>query len=172
MEVSQMASNLVRRAVTVTVLIAAGLGTVQAAEKIRWEDLQQHVGKLGELRSVSVVTRDGHKHHSRGLTMTGDHLSLLSRQNIEDVARQDVARVEIRQRKRYYQHIGENVALSVGLPVLSLIELASNCDAGICIWGFVLAPPLLAYTVASAPVFLAADGIALLIPPKAFDIVQ
>jgi hypothetical protein len=49
-----MASNLVSRVVTVTVLIAAGLGSVQAAEKIRWEDLQKRVGQLGELRSVNV----------------------------------------------------------------------------------------------------------------------
>ena len=37
--------------------------------------------------------------------------------------------------------------------------------------GAVEAVPYLAYEIASAPVFLAADGIALLKPPKAFEIV-
>jgi len=165
MEVSQMASKLVSRAVTAAVLMATGLGSVQAAEKIRWEDLQKHVGKLGELRSVNVVTRDGHKHHSRGLTMAGDHLSLLNHQNIEDVARQDVARVEIRQRKRYYRHIRGNVLEALMLP----FESETALGLALCA---VVAPPFLAYAVASAPVFLATDGIAFLLPPKVFDIVQ
>ncbi len=130
-----MASTLVTRAVTLTVLMAAGLGFVQGAERIRWEDLQQRVYGLGECRSVNVFTRDGHKHHSRGLTMTADHLSLLGRHNIEEVARQDILRVEIRQRKRHYQHVGENASLSFWLPVVSLTELLSSCDGGICIWG-------------------------------------
>ena len=167
-----MASKLASRVVALTVLMAAGLGAVQAAEKIRWEDLQQQVGKLGELRSVNVVTRDGHKHHSRELTVAGDHLILLNHQKTEDIARQDVARVEIRSRKRYAQIIGENAAISVFLPVVSVMGFASGCDAVMCIWGLLVTPPFLAYTVARAPIFLAADGVALLIPPKAFEIVN
>jgi hypothetical protein len=172
MEVSQMASSLVSRAVTATVLMAAGLGSVQAAEKIRWEDLQERLYQLGELRSVNVVTRDGIKHHANRLTMAADHLSLYDHQNIQDVLRHDVLRVEIRRRKRYCQHIGENVYLSVVLPVASLAEFAHNCEAGICVWGLLLTPPLWAYTAASAPVFLAADGVFLLVPAKTFEIVE
>ncbi len=170
MEVSQMASNLASRAVTVTVLMAAGLGSVQAAEKIRWEDLQKRVYQLGELRSVNVITRDGIKHHANRLTITADHLSLFDHQTIQEVPRRDVAGVEIRQRKRHYKHIGENAVLSAWLPVVSLMEFAYDCDAGICVWGLLLTPPLWAYSAASAPVFLAADGVAFLMPAKAFEI--
>lgn len=167
-----MARNLVTRAVAVAVLIVAGLETARAAEKIRWEDLQQRVYSFGECRSVNVLTRDGHKHHSRGLTMTSDHLSLLGRQDIEEIARQDVLRVEIRQRKRYYHYIGGNAWMSLWVPVVSLVEFVSGCDGGICVWGLLVTPPVWAYTAASAPLFLAADGVAFLLPPKVFDIVQ
>ena len=167
-----MASKTIGRAVTAAVLIAAGLSCVQGAEKVRWEDLQQRVYSFGECRSVNVITRDGHKHHSRGLSMTDDHLSLLGRQNIEEIARQDVLRVEIRQRKRHYQRIGTNVEMSVFLPLASLMGFVSGCDAGICIWGLLLTPPVWAYTAASTAVFLAADGVAFLLPSRVFDIVQ
>ena len=39
-------------------------------------------------------------------------------------------------------------------------------------WGFLMLPPVLAYTAATTPFFLAADGIALFIPPKAYEIVH
>jgi hypothetical protein len=172
MEVSQMASNLVSRAVTVTVLIAAWMDPVQAAEKIRWEDLQNSLGKLGEYRGVNVVTRDGQKYQAAVLTVAADHLGLYDRQNVKDVPRQDVARVEIRQRKRYYRHIGDNVSMSAWLPLVSLVEFAYGCEAGICIWGLLATPPLLAYTIASAPVFLAADGMAFLKPATVFELVD
>jgi hypothetical protein len=172
MEVSQMASRLVIRAIAAAVLTTAGLGSIQAAEKIHWEDLQPRVYQLGELRTVSVVTRDGNKHHANRLTMAADHLTLYDHQSIQDVPRHDVARVEIRKRKRHYEHIAENVELSVVLPVGSLAEFAYGCEAGICVWGLLLTPPVWAYTAASAPFFLAADGVAFLMPAKTFEIVD
>ncbi len=36
----------------------------------------------------------------------------------------------------------------------------------------ILLPPVLAYTAATTPFFLAADGIAFLIPPKVYEIVH
>ncbi len=167
-----MAGNLVSRAVTAMVLMAAGLGSLQAAEKIHWEDLQQRLYQLGELRTVNVVTRDGQKHQAIMLTVAADDLTLYDRENVKDVPRQDVARVEIRQRKRYYRHIGDNVSMSAWLPLVALVEFAYGREAGICIWGLLATPPLLAYTIASAPVFLAADGVVYLKPAKTFEVVQ
>lgn len=166
-----MANKMVRQAIAAAVLAAAGLGSIQAAEKIRWEDLQKRFQQGKELR-VNVITRDGKKHHATTVAMSATEISLNDRGKIETLERQNVERVEIKERKRYYRHIGENAALSVALPVVSLIETAYGCEAGICVWGLLLTPPMVAYTAASAPVFLAADGVAFLLPPKAYDVVE
>ena len=183
-----MVSKAVSRAVTVAVLLAAGLSSVQAAEKIRWEDLQKRV--FGDLRSVSVITRDGHRYHSQRVEFGPDHVALYDRgQLVRALWRQEVERVEIRRRKHYSRHIFENVVGPLGLPILgALLPLLDPEPArtgsvsahigtvgtgavGFAI-GAILAPPFFVYGVASAPVFLAADGVAFLMPAKAFEIVE
>ena len=166
-----MASKWMGRVVTVTAWMTMGMSSVQAAEKIRWEDLQKRVGQAGELRSASTLTRDGQKYHAQKLSLNTDLLTLYTRDKIvKTVPRRDVARVEIRQRKRYYRHIGESLFLSVILPLASIADI-SNCSGGSCIGGLLLTPPLWAYTAVSAPVFLAADAVAFLMPAEKFDLV-
>jgi hypothetical protein len=169
----------------------AGLGSVRAAEKIHWEDLQKRLSKPVEFRSVNVVTRDGQKYHSQRLELRADRVVLYNREALVSILRrQDVERVEIRERKRYYRHIPENVLGPFGLPILGALlpfldpersyrpgSVAARIGtAGVGIAGFalgtVLAPPLFAYGVGSAPVLLAADGVAFLMPAKAFEIVE
>jgi hypothetical protein len=168
--------------------MAAGLGSVQAAEKIRWEDLQKRV--LGELRSVNVITRDGYKYHSQKLEFGPDLVALYADgQIVNTVRRQDVERIEIRRRKNYSRHVLENIVRPLGLPILGAllplvdpeprnragrivahIGTASASAVGFAA-GALLAPPFFAYGVASTPVFLVADGVYLLMPAKEFEVV-
>jgi len=174
-----MASKWMDRAVTVTAWMVMGMGTVQGAEKVRWEELEKRVEQAGELRSASVVTRDGRSHHSKRVEINSNQIVLFNHSRMEIVPRQEVARVEIRKRKHYSQHVFENIVGPLGLPVLGAAIFLldpepghrfSSVVAGFAL-GTVLAPPLLAYGVVSTPVFLAADSVAFLMPSKKFEIV-
>lgn len=160
-----MTGRLLGRAVTVTVLTAMELGQAGAAEKIRWADLRGCLGPSVEYRSVNVIARDGQKFHAQRLEFRAGQLALYDRDNLAyALLGEDVARVEIRQRKRWYRHIVGNILGSLTLPGESETALSLALSA-------VVAPPILVYGIASAPVFLAADGIAFLMPAKRFEIV-
>ncbi len=167
-----MASKWVSRAVTASVLMMAGLGSVQAAEKVRWEHLQERVRLLGESRSVTVITRDGSRHSAQRMEISFSEIALFDDSKMAAVPRQDVARIEVRQRKRYYRHISENLAASILIPAFSCGGDPFDLNPAICALGIAISPPLWAYTAASAPAFIAADGVAFLKPAKIFEIVD
>ena len=83
-----------------------------------------------------------------------DHLTIYQGDSHEDLPKSEVTRIEIRQAGRFFRHVIESA---------QLVELATES---------ILLPPFLAYTAASTPFVLAADGIAFLIPPKVYDIVH
>lgn len=165
-----MASNLVRPAVTFTVLMAAGLGSGHAAEKVRLDDLQvRYLGRV-ENRSVKVITRDGRKYQTRRLVILDDGLWLDDGHNkLQALPRHEVGRIEIGRGRYYSRHIAENAGLA---EMIAGGGFAGPIDGPASLFALVLSTPFWAYTAASAPVFLAADGVAFLIPPKVFEIVQ
>ena len=167
-----MTRNLLSRSIIVTALLVAGLGPIEAAEKIRWEDLQRRFGGtsdregLVEHRSVDVITRDGRKHHTRRLLIDNDRVRLDGHRKMEVLPRQEIRRIEIRQIGRYFHRITDSAII----PLLGA-AMVSDDDPLAALVLLPMLSPVWAYTAATAPFFLAADGVAFFIPPRTFEIV-
>jgi hypothetical protein len=169
----------------VAVLAVIGCaGAAQAAEKIRYEELAAKFAPLNraiEHRGITVTTLDGVKHSGRRLYFFADHVRLYrtddswvfrSDDSSEDLPGDEIARIEIRQRGRFFHHIVENGVAAL-IPIPLALAVCVSCDCGIDVLiNFLAEPPMLAYAVASTPVFLAADAVAFFIPPKVYEIVH
>jgi hypothetical protein len=144
-------------------LLAAG--ACMAATKITYDEIPNHLGPFGTVlayRGFTVTTSDGKTHDGRRLRLESDHLRIFHRDNsFEDLPNFQVARIEIRQAGRFFHHIVENST-----------AWASACMFGCSYAVLLLVPPVEAYTAATAPFYLAADGIAFLVPPKVYEIVH
>jgi hypothetical protein len=170
-----MEKNVLATAIALTVC----LGSAQAAEKIRYEEIPGHLGPFGSVlayRGFKVVTLDGKAHRGRRLGLGADHLQVFhSGDSYERLPAEQVLRIEIRQGGRYFQHVVE----SVGLPLSPILI----CSDGFPIAGGRISPacaipmaiifsPLWTYPAVVSPFYLVADGIAWLIPPKVYEIVH
>ena len=170
-----MKGNILRRIALAGLIAVLYTARGEAAEKVHWIDLQerfQHNNGIVEYRGIDVTTTDGQKHHSRRMVITIEGLKLSdSHGSVESLPRETVARIEIWQRGRFFHHIPDNAALTgiAALGMLGSLDEDGPSPAAVC-FGLALTPPLVAYTLASAPVFLAADGITFLLPPKVFEI--
>jgi hypothetical protein len=143
-------------------LLAAS--TCMAATKITYDEIPKHLGAFGSLlehRGFTVTTTDGKMHTGRGLEIYSDHLSIHRGKHHEDLPKADVARIEISQAGRFFHHVVEDAQF--------VKDLADPSESDLTI---ILVPPALAYAAATTPFFLAADGIAFLIPPKVYEIVH
>jgi hypothetical protein len=152
----------------------ACIGTIQAADKIRYEEIPVRIAPFGtELayRGFTVTMLDGKEHSGRRLRLESDHLRIFHKDNSgEDLPGEQVARIEIRQAGRFFHHVVDGLIVPLGIPDLA-------CDgsphAVLCFVGFAtLLSPSWAYPAATAPFFFAADGIAFLIPPRVYEIVH
>lgn len=144
-------------------LLAAG--SCLAATKITYDEIPSHLGPFGTVlayRGFTVTTTDGKTHDGRRLRVESDHLRIFHKDNsFEDLPNFDVTRIEIHQFGRFFHHIVENST-----------AWAAACMFGCSAAVLLLVPPVEVYTAATAPFFLAADGIAFFIPPKVYDIVH
>ncbi|HEV8040836.1 MAG TPA: hypothetical protein VGP62_18330 [Bryobacteraceae bacterium] len=150
-------------------LVLATAATSMAATKISYEDIPKHLGVFAtyvEHRGITVTTADGKTHKGRRLQFTSDHLTIYRDKFQEDLPKSDVMRIEISQSGRFFHHVVENAQMVKEFAELSGDEFMDP------IGEVILLPPALAYTAATTPFFLAADGIAFLIPPKIYDIVH
>lgn len=152
-------------------MIMVNTPAVQAAEKVPWEKL---VG-LAEDGSIDAITRDGQKHHARTLWLDPAAAELTDSGGKKEVlSRNDVKRIEVRMdrpRKHYLRHVSESAQFPVDLAELVLGSGDAAALLLIVPW-VTIAVPTWAYTVASAPFFLAAEGISLLAShTPAFEIV-
>jgi hypothetical protein len=152
------------------VLAAIGCaGAAQAAEKIRYEEIPEQIVPFGSViayRGITVTTDDGVKHFGRRLRLEPDHVRVFRIDNSwEDLGAGRVSRIEIRPTWRYVHHIGDNAVL--GMIPFAICEYGSAC-----VLALVFAPPFLIYAAVSAPVYLAADAVTLLLPPKIYEIVH
>ncbi len=106
------------------------------------------------------------------LFRTDDSWVLRSDDSSEDLPGDEIARIEIRQRGRFFQHVVEDaLAALIAIPIGLAACGNGDCGVGVVI-DFVATPPMLAYATASTPVFLAADAVAFLLPPKVYEIVH
>ena len=158
--------------VLIALVSVASVGAGQAADKIRYEDIPQHIARFGtvlEHRGFTVVTIDGKKYESRRLRVEADHVELFHGAGPgEKVPSEQIARIEIRQAGRYFHHIEES---ALGPLIVGAAASESWGPAGF-ILGTALASPFWSYTAVTAPFFFAADAIAFFLPPKVFEIVH
>jgi len=140
-----------------------------AATKISYEDIPKHLGVFAtyvEHRGITVTTADGKTHKGRRLQFTSDHLTIYRDKFQEDLPKSDVMRIEISQSGRFFHHVVEDAEMVKVLAEMSGDEFMEPIGA------VILLPPALAYTAATTPFLLAADGIAFFIPPKVYEIVH
>jgi hypothetical protein len=153
------------------VLALATAGTSMAATKITYDEIPKHLGAFKTVlayRGFTVTTTDGRTHSGRRLLLESDHLRIFDRDNsFEDLPNFDVTRIEIRQFGRFFHHVVENASFAAVIPLAAAVG-----GPALAIPAILLAPPFLAYAAASTPFFLAADGIAFLIPAKVYEIVH
>jgi hypothetical protein len=160
--------------VLVALVSAASVSAGQAADKIRYEDIPQHIANFGTVlfhRGFTVVTVDGKKYESRKLRLEADHVELfLGDRPGEEVPSEQVARIEIRQAGRYFHHIADSAVIPVGLAMFLCGRPADDwpCD----VIATAALSPVWAYTAVTAPFYLVADAIAFFLPPKVFEIVH
>ncbi len=156
------------------------MARAHAGERIKWPDLQRRLGGTScalqpcqavvEHRSITVVTSDGVRHHGRELTISSDGLRLVGGGPTQNFPREAVRHIEIRNVGRYSHHIRENAALGLLFAATPCME-SENCNSFLLLLSMPLGAPVWSYTVASAPVFLVADGISLFVPAAKFDLI-
>jgi hypothetical protein len=164
----------------VLLVASVAAGSMEAAEKIRYEEIPRHLAPFGSVlryRGFNVVTIDGQEHRGRELRLDSDHVRVYYPKSNEDIPGHQISRIEISQRGRFFHHIVDSAVLPVLAGVLPCVDLMGNSSSPKCL---MIATPLLtalfspiwAYTAATGPFFLAADGIAFLLPPKVYEIVH
>jgi hypothetical protein len=156
----------------------ACLGTCEAAEKIRYEEIPNRLGPFDSVlayRGFRVVTLDGKTHSGRRLRLEWDHVRIFHRNNTwEDLPGKQIARIEISQGGRFFHKIVDGVEAALLIPALACSESDSTvgCMVGASALLSPLIAPIWAYSAVTAPFYLAADGVAFLVPPKVYEIVH
>ena len=167
------------RFVPAALLAIMSAGTVQAAERIRYEEIPTHLAPFGrvlEYRGFDVVTIDGKRHSGRQLGFESDHVRVFHLDNsFEDLASGQIAQIEIRQAGRFFHHIVDSARVPLGMAGIACggifaepVHLSPACLVPVT----AIFSPFWAYTAVTAPFYLASDGVAFLIPPKIYEIVR
>jgi hypothetical protein len=155
---------------TIFALSLLAASTCMAATKITYDEIPNHLGRFGTVlayRGFTVTTSDGKTHNGRRLRLESDHLRIFHRDNsYEDLPSIGVTRIEIRQAGRFFHHVVAGAEIAGFFPVFAFVAPPASVPL------ILLTPPALAYAAATTPFFLAADGIAFLIPPKVYEIVH
>jgi hypothetical protein len=157
-------------------LALASANAGQAAEKIRYDDIWARLAPFGielDHRAYKVVTLDGKVHRGRRLLLERDHARIFTKRSFEDLPREQIARIEIRQSWRFVHHIVEAAAV----PLMAPGSVCGGPDEDNVSWGcavpvVALVSPAWAYAAVTAPFFLASDAVAMLIPPKVYEVVR
>jgi hypothetical protein len=118
---------------------------------------------------MNVTMRDGRKYHTWRLLILDDGVWVDdAHNNLQALPRQEVRRIQIGRGRYYSHHIADNAEFA------QMIEgggWGGPLDGPAALLALIVSTPFWAYTAASAPVFLAADGVAFFTPPKTFEIV-
>jgi hypothetical protein len=164
-----------RRFSSVVIATIICMASGQAAEKIRYEEIPNRLAPFGTVlayRGFTVITLDRKEHGGRRLRLESDHVRIFHLDNsYEDLPCEQISRIEISQGGRFFRHI-------VGSAEIPVLAAQLFCDLGesshpspACMVPVgAIFSPVWAYTAVTAPFYLAADGIAFLIPPKVYEI--
>jgi hypothetical protein len=149
-------------------------GSMNATEIVSYQELRNRIAPATHSlahRSFKITTLDGKDHKGRTLFLATDHARLFhSEQKWEDIASGDIVRLQIAQRGRFLHHITESALIPLACGTVWCGGL-DNPASDLCTLPMSLIfSPVWAYTAASAPFFLAADGIGFLISPKVYEI--
>lgn len=142
----------------------------QAAEKISFENLKYRITPYGGVldhRGVKVVTIDGAAHTGRKLRLDPGRVCVFSGDRETCLSVERVSSIEISQGGRFFHHISNSAQIPVALTELFCGGMDPGCEVTVT----ALFSPVWAYTAATAPFYLVADGIAFLIPPKVYEII-
>jgi hypothetical protein len=143
---------------------------MSAAEKVSYEELRGLIKTLDH-RSFKIRTSDGKNHKGRTVAMGSDHVRLFHFDGQwEDIAGDEVVRLEIGQGGRFSHHIGQSAEIPLDFGQLFCGGIAGPVSDICAVPMTLVFSPVWAYSLATAPFFLAADGIAFLIPPKVYEI--
>jgi hypothetical protein len=164
----------------VRVLMAAlaATGFVEGAEKVRYEDIANHLARLPsvvEYRGILVITLDGKEHRSRRAEFEPSRVRLfLGKDRVEDLPAEQVSRIEISQGGRFFHHIVRSAAAPVemGEFFCEVLGDLSRASPGCVVVLTAVLSPIWAYTAATSPFYLAADSVAFFVPPKAYEILH
>jgi len=152
----------------------AGWGVIEAADKIHYDEIPIRLAPFGsvlEHRGFTVTTLDGKEHRGRRMALELDRVRIFHDGALtEELPSEQISRIQIRQAGRFFHHVVEGAIVPLAVPALACDE---SPHVNLCFLGFAaLFSPLWAYPAATSPFFLAADGIAFLIPPKVYEIVH
>jgi hypothetical protein len=139
---------------------------LHAAEKVRWEDLNQFVDIQSD-KHASVVKKDGTRLQGAIVVIRPTELAIWGDDfPITTVARENVARIVFRRNGHYLEMLLNSVVSSLIAP--AIVFMPEIRPAAL------LTPVIWAYTAITAPYFLIAQGASWLriIPAKVIEIVQ
>src|SRR5436309_15489485 len=87
----------------------ACMGAGQAADRIRYEELQYRLSPSGQVlehRGFKVTTLDGKEHSGRRLLLESDHVRIFHRnKSWEDLSIDQISRIKISQAGRSFHHV-------------------------------------------------------------------
>jgi hypothetical protein len=157
-----------KRKIFAALLVSMGcVGTAQAAERIRCEEIPNRVGPLLEGRRATVVTTEGKRYKGAGFRVEPDQVSLYV--GVQDIPFEHIKRIEV---ERNRTHFFEFTELS-GVAIVVAPVAVCNFDTGCAV---LVAPVVssiaIVVTVGSAPVTLIVDGVSRLLPSRVFEIVH
>jgi len=163
-----------RRFSAAVIVTIACIASGEAAEKLRYEEIPNRLAPFGTVlayRGFRVITLDGKAHAGRRLRLESDHVRIFHLNNsYEDLASEQVARIEIRQGGRFFHHIVWSAEIPVVFAFWACGEDSDTVSPACGIPVAAFFSPVWAYTAATTPFYLAADGVAFLIPPKVYEI--
>lgn len=130
----------------IALLTMSSLGTAQAAEKIRFDQIPDRIGPLGseiQSRSITITTIDGVAHHGTSISYGANFAALGGRV----FPSATVARIGISRRGRFYHHTKELFSFATAVCGLADVPTSWGCVTS----SVVLFSPVLAAGVVSAP---------------------
>jgi hypothetical protein len=155
----------------VIALVTVGcIGTAQAAEKIRYEEIPARLAPFGSLiesYGAKVTTLDGATHKGRELRLSPEQVEL-GEEGVfsQTIPKEQIVRLEIRRGRQALDFTFYCLWFALS-PVAGCV--GGDVDACVAAPFFL---PVIGFAAATAPFMLAADGIELLIPPKVYEIVH
>ncbi len=124
---------LLRRFSAAVIVTIACIASGEAAEKLRYEEIPNRLAPFGtvlDYRGFRVITLDGKAHGGRRLRLESDHVRIFHLNNsYEDLASEQIARIEIRQRGRFFHHIVWSAEIPVMFAFLACGAASDNVSA-------------------------------------------